>query len=515
MNLGIGITKESSSWNIILEQVGVAYSEVDWGKNLLEEYVAIIVNSELKEEERKKNLQFVEGGGSLLIETDFAKEIFKVNTRQVYIKYLFSEEKIFGYHLPLIDLYRNCSIPVNASMLDNQNGQLVVSFFKKGEGNIVVIPGNFVSAVSDHSILRKKIYSSIKEPPTERVSKVSKGSIYHFIRAVLEHLYLVRDLPYVTLQNFPEDMQNIFLFRIDTDYSMPEQVDLLYNTLRENEINGTWFVETKSAENWIDKYSSFENQEIGLHCYRHRVFNSYKKNYENFNHGLQILEKAGISPKGIAAPFGEWNKSYDEAISDLSLIYSSEFSYSYDGFPQFSSSKNYVSKILQIPIHPISFGRLNRERYADNEMLNYFLNVIEKKISLNEPIILYTHPLEERLDVLKKIFSKINVLNLPSLTFSQYAEWWKVRNSINWRAYFQDGEVRISTDNKNRSFWFCVKNPGGKNYISPLLENCYEKQNKTASDLNYTFEINPSSLRNFDWQMFKDDIIFYIRKRKY
>ena len=515
MNLNIGITKELIHWNIVLNQVGVGYSKIDWEKNLFEEYAAVIVNSELKEEERKKILQFIDGGGSLLTEANFAKKIFDISTKQVYTKYLFSKEKVFEYYLPVIDLYRYCIIPVEANVLSNQNGQFVISSFKKGRGNVVIIPGNFVSAVSDHSTLRKKIYSSVKEPPTERLSKVSKGSVYHFIRSVLEHLYHVRDLPFVTLWNFPGDEQNIFLFRIDTDYGTPEQVDLLYKTLKQNEIRGTWFVETKSAENWIDKYSSFENQEIGLHCYRHRIFNSYKKNYENLNHGLQILETAEIFPKGIAAPFGEWNKLYDKAISDLGLIYSSEFSYSYDSFPQFSSSKNYTSEILQIPVHPISFGRLNRAGYTDNEMLNYFLDVIEKKTSLNEPVILYTHPAEDRHDVMEKIFNKIDQLNLTSLTFSQYAEWWKRRNSINWLAYFHDGEVRISTDNKDKSFWFYVKNFDDKNYISPLLENCYEKQSVNIAEFNYRGKINPSSLSKFDIKMFKDDILFHIRKRKY
>jgi peptidoglycan/xylan/chitin deacetylase (PgdA/CDA1 family) len=515
LNLGLGITKELTHWNIILKQVGVAYSKVDWGKNLLEKYPVIIVSSDLNKEETKKILQFVNHGGSLLTESDFAKKLFKANTKQVNIRYLFSGKKVFGYYLPIIDLFRNCGVPVNANMINNQDGQFVVSSFKHEGGNVIIIPGNFVSAILECSILRKKMPSSFKQSPTERVSKVSKGSINHFIRAILEHLYHIRDLPFVTLWNFPGDTQNIFLFRIDTDYCTLKQVDVLYKTLRKNEIKGTWFVETKSVENWIDKYSSFENQEIGLHCYRHRIFRSYKKNYDNFKHGLQILEKAGISAKGIASPFGEWNKSYGKAISDLGLIYSSEFSYSYDNFPHFPASKDSMSGVLQVPVHPISFGRLYRERYTNNEMLSYFLEVIEKKISLNEPVILYTHPTEERLDILQEIFNKINQLNLPSITFSQFAEWWKDRNDIIWQAYFQDGEVQISTDSKDKSFWFYVKNHDGKNYISPLLENSYEKQSKVALDFNYTKETDPSSLRKFDWQMFKDDILFHIRKHKY
>lgn len=507
MNLKIAYTKELSDWNILLDQIGVSCSLIDWGRDLLNEYAVIIVNSLLNDEEENKIQKLVDDGGSLLIEADYAKKFFKINTRQIYIKYLFSSEKVFSKYLPLIDLYRNCSVSANANTLKDQKGRFVVSEFNYGKGKVVIIPGNFISAVSEVKVLRKRIYSNA-ETPSERISRVSKGSIYHFLKTVLEHLFHRRNLPFVSLWSFPGKAKNIFLFRIDTDYGSQEQVDNLYKTLTEKEIKGTWFVETKSAESWINKYSLFRNQELGLHCYRHRLFNSYEENFNNFSNGLEILKKVSIYPKGIVAPFGEWNNSFNNVVEDLGFEYSSEFSYSYDGFPQFAR------KILQVPIHPISFGRLSRQGYSDVEMYDYFINVINQKIALCEPVIIYTHPMEERLEILKKIFNYINQDELPKYTFKDYADWWKKRNGIKFVSSFINKELKIETENNDDSFRVKVVYPSGEIYLRPLSENSSEKIKIDLPEFNYDSEFNPGALRKYDFELLKDDILFELRKRK-
>jgi peptidoglycan/xylan/chitin deacetylase (PgdA/CDA1 family) len=510
VNLSIAVTGNRPYWSTLLQQIGVLFSETDW--NEPGKYPILIVNSELNDMQVKKVLDFVNEGGSLLAEANFAKQIFSIKTKHTYIKYLFSDKKIFSSYLPIIDLYRSCEVPDNANLLDDHSGNPVMAYFRQGKGNVVIIPGNYIPALLDNSVLRKNFYSSKEVFPSERVAKVSKGSIYHHIKTIIEYLYHSGNLPFVSLWNFPESNKNIFLFRIDTDYGSPQQVDKLYNTLNENSIKGTWFVAAKPSEGWNDKYSSFEEQETGLHCYRHRIFNSDKENFENFNKGLELLKNSGISPKGIASPFGEWNESFNRVIKKLGFVYSSEFAFAYDSFPLFSDSTN---SILQIPAHPISIGRLSREGFNDDDMLNYFNDVIDKKLSLIEPICLYTHPAEERYDLLDKIFKKINSLNIPSMTFHQYAEWWKKRSKINWDASYINNQVRIAADNPDKSFWFYVSNPDGQNYISPLPENYNEKQAVELKEFNYSNKINPASLRKFTFRMLKDDILFYIRKHKH
>ncbi len=459
MNLKTAITKSIPHWNTILEQIGIPFSQIEWNKKSPDEYAVVIVNSVINEEEKKSLLSYVENGGSLLVEANFFKSVIK--TKNVYIKYIFSEEKIFNHHLPLIDLYKTCCVAVNANSFYNQDGISAVSSYQLGSGNIMVIPGNFVSAIFDQRVSRKNFYSSIRKYPSERVSEVSKGGIYHFIKSSIEFLYHKRNLPFVSLWNFPGNSKNIFLFRIDTDFGTSEQVDSLYNTLRDNHIKGSWFIETKSAESWIKKISFFEDQEIGLHCYRHRVFNSYKKNYVNLKKGIQDLNDASIFPKGIAAPFGEWNNPYNEAAENLGLEYSSEFSNAYDCFP-YSTKKTELSKIIQIPIHPISFGRLSHSGFNDDEMYNYFVDVIRNKIALTEPIILYTHPLEKRYEILKRIFNFVNDMNLPNLTFSEYSTWWKERTRIKYSASMNKNELKTAANSTDNSFWFRISNPSGE-----------------------------------------------------
>ena len=507
MNLKIAYTKELIDWDILLGQVGVSRSLINWGKDLLVEYAVIVVNSVLRVEEENRIHKFVDDGGSLLIEADFAKKIFKIDTKQAYIKYLFSTEKVFSNYLPLIDLYRNCRVPANANTLKDQKGRFVVSDMQFGKGNVIIIPGNLISAISDARVLRKRIYSHGKLP-SERIARVSKEGIYHFVRLVLEQLFHLRTLPFISLWGFPGNAKNIFLFRIDTDYGSPEQVDLLYKTLREKEIKGTWFVETKSAESWIDKYSSFENQEIGLHCYRHRLFNSFEENYNNYKKGLEVLKKTSIYPKGIAAPFGEWNNSFNKVAEEFGFEYSSEFSYSYDGFPQSTG------KILQVPVHPISFGRLYREGYSDEEMYNYFINVINQKIALCEPVIIYTHPLENRFDIHQRIFNYINQQELPKYTFREYSDWWKKRNGIKFDSSFINNELKIESENKDDSFWIRIVYPSKEIFLMSMSESNPGKIKADLPEFKYDSEFNPETLRKYDMELLKDDILFEIRKRK-
>jgi hypothetical protein len=515
LNLRIGITANLPQWEIILQQIGVPYCIIDSkNKITVDNHAVIIINSPLDREIKNEVINYVNKGGSLLIEANYANELFGYKTKTVYIKYINTEAGIFKRNIQLTDIYKNCRISKEANYFKNQDGENTIHLAKIGEGTVVVLPSAFIDSVQDNKTLRKNFYSGFGNFASERVSKVSKGGVRYLLQTIIKYLYHSRSLPFVSLWHYPDGAKNIFGFRIDTDFASPDDVDELYKTIGQNNISATWFVESKSSEKWIDKYASFKNQEIGLHCYRHKVFPSYKRNFLNLQLGLKTLEKAGIKPVGFAAPYGEWNKQLAKALENLSFKYSSEFSISYNDLPYNPYFNNSFSKTLQIPIHPVSFGRLYWAGHNDSDMLNYFYQVIEMKLSLNEPLILYTHPGEKRFNILDKIFIKINQMNIPSILFSQYAEWWVKRNKIKWEAVLVNSEVKIKTENKDKAFWLSVSKFSGENYITPLLEECYDSNVLTFPESNYNREINPVELRKYSWRMFKDDILFHYRKLK-
>jgi hypothetical protein len=515
LNLKTGITAKQPHWEVLLQQIGVPYYLIDpRNKITIDNYAVVIINSPLERETKNEIINYVNKGGSLLIEAKYANDLFGYKTKTIYIKYINSEAGIFKRNIQLTDIYKNCRISGEANYFKNQDGENTIQVTRIGEGTIVVLPTGFTASILENSTLRKNFYSGFGKFVSERVSKVSKGSIRYFLQAMIEYLYHVRGLPFASLWFYPDGAKNVFGFRIDTDFALPDDVDNLYKTIRQNNITATWFVETKSSEKWIEKYSSFKEQEIGLHCYRHKVFSSYRKNFLNLQLGLKTLEKAGIKPVGFAAPFGEWNKQLAQAIENTGFKYSSEFSVSYDNFPFNTFFNHSLLTVLQIPIHPISFGRLYWAGHSDSDMLNYFYRVIEQKLSLNEPVILYTHPEEKRYDILDKIFNKINQMNIPPILFNQYSEWWTKRNLIKWEAVLVSGEVKIKTPNKDKSFWVYVSNPSDENYINPLLEECYDSRVLKFKEFNYDKEINPVELRKYSWRMFKDDILFHYRKSK-
>ena len=223
---------------------------------------------------------------------------------------------------------------------------------------------------------------------------------------------------------------------------------------------------------------------------------------------MEILKKSSIYPKGVAAPFGEWNNSFNNVVKKLDFEYSSEFAFSYDGFLQFTGD------IVQVPIHPISFGRLSREGYTDEEMYDYFINVINQKIALGEPVIIYTHPKEERLEILKKIFDYINRLELPKYTFKEYSDWWRKRTKTKFNSSFIGNELKIETENEDKSFWIKVIYPSKEIYLVPLLANNSEKIKIDLPGFQYKTEFHTEALRKYDFNLLKDDILFKMRKRK-
>ncbi len=515
----MGITSLLPHWQILLQQIGLPFNVININEQLAADEVPILIISEKKINAELIH-QYLNSGGCILTEVDIAENLLNIKTKKIFIKFLQDDvDEIFSNNM-ICDVYKNCSVAKNSNHLKNQNKIKTVLSMNVGTGKAIIFPSGFSSLILNDSVIRKNFISHYGNIETnERVAKVSKGSVYHLIKNALEYLYHFRNLPFITLWQFPNGEKNIFSFRVDTDFGTQFQLKNLYDTFEKNKISATWFVETKSIEGsnnsqLLDLYNSFNGQEFALHCYRHKVFSGYKKNYENIKRGLEILNQINSDVKGSAAPFGEWNYEFCKALENLNFNYSSEFSYAYDCLPMFPFTKNNFSKVLQIPIHPLSFGRLKWGGNSDSEMLNYFYKVIDEKIILNEPIILYTHPAEERLNILDKIFKKINSLNIPDFTFSEIYEWWNKRLSLKWHAEFIDQNIKISSNINGEKFWLRVFYPDKKTYLSPLSSKTYKDKiiDNTALQINYNH--SPKELRRTSARMIWHDLLFKYRKSK-
>ncbi len=443
-----------------------------------------------------------------------------------FLKYLFSESDSLFINYLVCDLYCNSKISLNSGHLINQDKIKSVLAKSIGKGNVIVFPEGFTSSIHRSGSIRKNFYSEFSNDFTsEKVSKVSKGIIRLHIQKALEYLFHKRGLPFVHLWFFPDGARNIFSFRVDTDMGTNEEINSLNSLLRNYSIPATWFVETRSAQNRINLFSRLNNQEISYHCYRHKTFFSYKKNEEDIAKGLKILESAGIKPRGYAAPYGKWNKTIGKVIDNFNFIYSSEFGFAYDSLPLFPYYNSAFSKTLQIPIHPVSVGRLHWGGHSEEKMAEYFLDIIEQKLFFNEPIILYTHPFEKRLTVFEKVFERIASYNngiikgdeaetkkIPILTFSKYAEWWKKRLAVKWSAVEKNGKVFISANDSDESIKCRVVYPSCEEFI---LSTTKDEAVKVEKD-KYEFRpsLNPYELRKRTFKMIKYDIIAQIRKLK-
>ena len=216
---------------------------------------------------------------------------------------------------------------------------------------------------------------------------------------------------------------------------------------------------------------------------------------DNLNSGLAKLQKHNIIPEGFVAPFGQWNSSLGQALEDLDFNYSSEFAIDYDDLPFYPYFNNHFSRVLQIPIHPISLGRMRRSHFNKEEMKLYFLRISQRNISLKLPIILYHHPHHQLFEVLDDYFAFINEIELPNFSMTEYATWWKKRNKVKPVIQF-DGNNIVATEAVNDVF-YRISTPSGEKIVS--LQNPINP-NSNLQSLNLVEWSETSKIRKWNWR---------------
>ena len=491
-------------WKTILNQEGLNWKII---KNASLESACIIITDETKIS--FKNIEnFVRSGGTALVSSYKWKTLTKTKNYYNFSSFLFPKKNSYFSSLEYIEINHIIEYPKN-KLLKSIDSNLFIYQYKIGKGCIIIHPFNLNKIYNNNQSIRKNFYNIKNELPSEVVSRTFKSKIRKCLFLCIKYLYNFKSLPLVRLNYNPQRYSSVFCFRIDSDFSTEINAEKINNLCEKYAIPATWFIETSSEKMVKNFYKNFKTIELGYHNDRHIVFNNYNKNKININNGLLKLKKLGINNiNGFAAPFGVWNKALNNVINDI-FLYSSEFIYDYDNFPSYPIINNKFSKILQLPIHPISIGRLNRSHYSEDEMLNYYLMVIMNKYLNNEPIILYYHPNNEKFSVIENVFKKIQSLNIKIMTMYEYYCFWVKRLKNKPEIKFHNNTLFFDSKNYNVEILFDNKSAIINTKTDIQLSNI---KFKTIKSFNISKDIK--KIKNKTWRNLLHDFERYNSMRK-
>ena len=472
MNLAIGITKELPEWAILASQIGITLASVGQTHHIdQKDYALIIVTEKGNNQLKTALLLYLKSGGSLLLEAEAGQWLFGFKATSAYIQYIDDSSNSTIKNVVPGFIRKSLLLPENADFLFSDSSKKLIKIKKVEKGTAIILPGNLIKAVLDTRVQRMNFSSPGGSPfPSERVTRTSKNVILSIVRSCLEELFFSRSLPFINLWQFPQDEKTFFNFRIDTDFASKADIESLYKLCKTYNIPASWFVETNSPQDWLNVLKSMKQQEIGLHCFTHKVYRNFVENEQNIKLGINLLNGVGISPKGFAAPFGMWNSSLMKAVEHHNFIYSSEFTLDYDNLPFFPYLNDRFSSVLQIPVHPVSIGRLRNAHLTEEQMTNYFLSHYELCSYFNLPFFIYHHPSDGMLSVLESVFKFVKEKKCSMISLNEYASWWKLRKELILSASLNDNKIMVKLNYPDSSLYLSVKRNSDEYKIIPVNE---------------------------------------------
>lgn len=441
----IGLSKNDPYWESILSQEGVPFEVVS--KNL-KDYPLIIVNETLDSGDKSIFFDYLERGGLVLSFTNF----FENKTRAKWISSFVPKDNIFFNDIALVSL--NCRIyPIKDKSYENVGN--VVFFKDVDKGKLILLSFNISEILNNVEYSPAPLFTP-SGPIFQILPKVSRGSIRKLIRNCLIQLLNHVGLPYVRLSNFPQGYTSVFIFRIDADNYNERDFYETMKILRRNKTKTTYFINQRSYAKNLQDLRELKNYnfEIQSHMNKHCVYNSINKNYDNLHQSIEFLKE--FNPTAFVAPFGIFNKSLLSAAEKLGMKYSSEFSYDFDNIPSFPIINGRVSKVLQMPIHPICLESFIEAGRNDKDMIDHFDYLIKKLVHERMPILLYGHPTRvfknysTYFDVFEQILDKVNEIEgIWKPTFTEFYKWWMYRLNFSYSIHFDKNNIIVKYEKKS------------------------------------------------------------------
>jgi hypothetical protein len=438
--LTIGITRLEPGWRIVLDQIGVPFETVNaWANLTPERYSAFVVTGDPGEEGMRAIDAYMKAGGAVLDTGGFLRQLDRHLLREKFLRYVIpaDDDPYFG-SIWLADIEQQLSLHRNASYCGG-----LVHLERCGSGALASVPLPVNRLITDIECRRREFSADSPRFPNDIVSRISKGDVRRIVAIALRWLHTVREVPWLHLPNVPDGDQGIFCYRIDSDYGTQRQVEELHEAARDAGGRLTWFLHVEAHADWLDLFKRFSDDEIALHCFRHRPYKGYQESHANIAEGTSLLNSAGITPTGYAGPNGFWSRGLARAVDDLGFRYASEFSIDYDDLPFHPWLRDHYATALQVPIHPICIGSFVRAKGSTSQMKSYFRSVIDRAIGRCEAPILYHHPGHEAFDVTADSIAYARSCGLRPFTMGEYAAWWQQRSIVRYEAFFDGTNISI------------------------------------------------------------------------
>ncbi len=471
----ITLWDDNLCWAELLRQEGISFKP----GTRLDGPPVVILNPEQGGLDVQNLWQHIHSGSGLLADGTAAAAVWReLGSKPGYLRWIVPEaESPLFRNVGIIDTETRGNMLSGANSGTADSGAKAVVAGPAGRGFRVILPFKLDDVLSTVASGPKQFYADAPRLPYDTVARVSRGEVRRLVGNALRLLHVHQGLPYVYLSPVPGQAQSAFAFRVDTDFGPRKDLEAVARLGERVGMKFSWFVNVGKHKRHLDLFADLARQghDIQLHCMRHNVYPDYKPNLHNFRRGRDTMADAGIVPVGVVAPFGEWNPNLNRAIEELGFEYSSEFCLAYDDLPFRPVVASRLSKVLQVPVHPICLGRLVAARASEQQMAAYFRTVIDLQVARREPCIIYDHP--ERIAQFEDLLSDVLAYGKERcgsvMTMTDYARWWQRREKFGWSANVSGKTLQLKADTEDSSL-SVVAEQGGQYAILPARSGEYD-----------------------------------------
>ena len=449
----ITIWDEDLHWQELLSQEGVSFRT---GSRLSGRDV-LVLNREPGELHAQRIWHHIESGGGLLAAGVNAAAVwFELRPVARRLRWVAPEgDSPLLRNVGIVDAETRGTHFPEANVGTTNSGTRAILATPAGSGYWILLPFEVRKVLSSVASGPKQFPADTPRLPYDTVARTGRGEVRRLVANCLKFLLARKSLPYVHLASVPGGLSphgdcpqgSAFAFRVDTDFCPRRELEAVARLADRVGMKFSWYVNVGAHKAHLDLFADLARQghDIQLHCQRHIVYPDYKRNLDNFRRGKEAMDSAGIGPVGVVAPFGEWNAHLNRALERLGFEYSSEFCLAYDDLPFRPVVGERLSKVLQVPVHPICLGRLVAARANAAQMADYFRSVIDLQVARREPCFLYDHPqrIAQFSDLLADVLHYAKERCGSVTTMTEFARWWQRREKFAWSARMSDGQLVI------------------------------------------------------------------------